>query len=267
MIETFALEFAPEVNVDIHGLAGGSMKDRVWFRSPLNFTPDPYFLTVMGIAMSEAGEKAGFPQCEVKPPAPFPESGGDSLGHKLAAEVKSMPFGLESIEHYYTEPEWRLDGIVRLKRLLQFGNEDAFGLGEPGYPASVVSGTRVEGLKSYGTTAAERRHSRIDLTTFLRNNYTIVSRESDGIEKCAKVKVFSETVNGPNPVGFTIMLRFRKPCKIKSVLWRGKKLKESDTHGYILRENDNSILLNAYLNVPLGGDERFLTVRYDCPFF
>ncbi len=267
-IEEFALGFAPEVVADIHGRAGGGMKDTVWLSRPLAFSPDRHFLLVMGLEMTRAAEEAGFPQCAIQPPRVLgKEVEGLSLGTKLAAEVKSLGFGVETIEHYYREPEWRADGLVRLRRLLRFGMEDAFGLGEPGYPAALVSGTRAYGLKAHGAAAADRRQNRVELTRFLRHNWAIVERQADGLDKCARIRVMSRTVEGHNPERFAVILRFKKPARLLSVEWEGKALAPGSKHGFQTWEDAISLLLQVNLAAPFGGPERFLTVRYDSPFF
>lgn len=266
-IEQFALPFAPEVVVDIHGLAGGSMKDRVWFERPWQFTPDRYYLSVMGLEMSRAAERAGYPQCETTAPAPLDPGGTSGLrpGAKLARETKTLGFGIEAIEHYYDEAMWREEGLVRLRRLLQFGMEDFFGLGEAGYPASLISGYRECSLKAHGDTASKRRRSRIELTRFLRDNWAVVERLPDGIEKCAKVRVFSKTCEGPNPERFSVLMRIRKPCEVQSVEWAGKEMGVGDVHGFRHWEDHISRLVQVNLESPFGGPERLLTLRYHSP--
>jgi len=266
-VGAFGVEFAPEVLVDVHGRAGGGMKDTVWLSRPLAFVPDGLYLTAMALEMCRAGEEAGFPQAEPAPPGALDQSAssGITLGEKLAAEVKSLGFGMETIEHYYREAEWRADGLARLRRLLRFGREDAFGLGEPGYPASLVSGTRVCALKAHGSTASRRRVSRVELVSFLRRNWAIVDRGSDGLDGCAKVKVLSRTVEGNNPGRFAVLVRLRKPCGGLSVEWDGEELGCSDEHGFRAWEDAISILVQANLLAPFGGPERVLTLRYDSP--
>ncbi|MFC1582761.1 M14 family zinc carboxypeptidase [Planctomycetota bacterium] len=264
-VEALAQELIPDVFVDIHGLAGGSMKDRIWLSRPLGFTPDRYFQTMICEAMTAAAEAAGFPQCEPVPPAPF-EGETYSLGEKLGAELKALTFGIESIESYYREEEWRADGLAKLKALLAFGNQDAFGLGESGYPSSLISGSRICGLKAHGVNTAERRTSRAALIEFLRRNFAMVDRQSDGVEGACRVKVMSETMAGPNPDRFSIMLRFKTPCKIRSIQWEETALKPDPDHGYRLREDANSYILQVNLKTPFGGPERWLTVEYESPF-
>jgi len=294
-LEEFALPFAPEVVVDIHGRAGGGMKDTVWLSRPPAFTPDRHYLTVMALEMCRAAEEAGFPQAEVQPPGSLgpaalgpaalgPAALGESdrtgltLGEKMAAEVKSLGFGVETIEHYYREPQWRADGLARLRRLLRFGCEDAFGLGEPGYPASVVSGSRICALKAHGRTAARRRESRVELSRFLGSNWAIVDRGADGLDGYARVKIFSKTVDGDNPERFAVLLRIKKPCRVRAVTWQGEALAElaaeeggedgDGDHGFSTWEDGISVLVQANIARPFGGGgpERVLEVRYDSPF-
>ena len=266
-LEQFALEFVPDVVVDIHGRAGGGMKELAWLMPAWPFAPDRYFLTVMSLEMARAGEAAGFPQCEFKPPGALtpPEGNVLMLGEKLAGELKCLCLGLETIEHYYREAQWRETGLVRLRRLLQFGMEDTFGVGEPGYPNSLVSGNRIYGLKAHGKTAADRRANRVELTAFLRRNWAIADRGPDGLDGCARVRVFSKTCEGVNPKRFALLLRFRKPCQIQAVQWNGQTLRPGDDHGYRTWEDHCSRFIQANLLEAFGGPERFLTVRYDSP--
>jgi len=233
-LEQLALEFVPDVVVDIHGRAGGGMKEHAWLMPAWGFSSDRYFLT--------------------------------AISEKLAGELKSLGLGLETIEQYYREPDWRATGLVRLRRLLRFGMEDAFGLGESGYPNSLVSGNRVQGLKAHGKTAAARRQNRVEMTTFLRRNWAIADRGADGVDRCAKVRVFSKTCVGQNPQRFAILLRFKKPCKIKVVEWQGRALPLDDDHGYRSWEDQCSLFVQANISEPFGGPERFLVVRYDSPY-
>jgi len=268
-IEQFALEFVPDVVVDIHGRGGGGMKELAWLSPALVFSADRYFLSLMSLEMARVGEEAGFPQCEFHPPGPLqPREGNElMLGEKLAGEVKALCMGLETIEYYYREADWRKTGLVRLRRLLRFGMEDFFGLGEPGYPASLVSGNRICGLKAHGTTAAARRANRVELTAFLRRNWAIVDRAPDGLEKCARVKVYSETCEGPNPPRFSVLLRIKKPCEVQAVEWNGRQLDEGDEHGFRQWEDHCSRFVQVNIAEPFGGPERHLVVRYDSPLF
>lgn len=268
-LERFALAFAPEVSVDMHGRAGGGMKELAWMCPAYGFGSDRYFLTRMSMAMAEAGEAAGFPQAELEPPAALnlKAMATGLLGEKLAAETKTLSFGLETIEKYYREADWRATGLARIRRLLRFGQEDAFGLGEPGYPAALISGTRAYAIKAHGPTAAERRANRVEMVNFLRRNFCIAERGADGVDGCAQVRVVSRTIEGPNPHRFALLMRIRKPCRVQAAEWDGQALQPDAVHGYRLWEDTASVLVQANIARPFGGPERVLTVRYESPLF
>lgn len=269
LLERFGLGFAPEVFVDLHGRGGGNMKEYTWLSPVWSFSSDAYFTTIMSAQMALAAEEVGFPQYEVLPPRQVLNDWGDedTLGGKLAAEVKALPFNIETIEQYYREAEWRVTGMVRLKRLLQYGLEDTFGLGQRGYPGMLISGGRIYGLIAHGRTAAARRQNRVEMTTFLRRNYSHADRGEDGLERCATMFVSSETCEGPNPERFSMLLRIRKPCHVEAVEWKGVPLPPGSDHGYETWENNNSVFIKANILEPFGGPQRFLTVRYDSPLF
>ncbi len=266
-LERFALDFAPELFIDMHGRAGGGMKELAWMSPAWGFSSDRYFLTQMSAAMAEAGEQAGFPQAELDPPSRLDIRAMQTglLGEKLAAQVKTLSFGLETIEKYYREPDWRATGLARMRRLLRFGMEDAFGLGEPGYPASLISGTRAYGIKAHGATAAQRRANRVEMITFIRHNFCMADRDADGVDRFARIKVFSKTSDGPNPGRFALLLRIKKPCHVKTVEWKDQALKPDASHGYRAWEDNASVLVQGNIAEPFGGPERLLVVHYDSP--
>ena len=266
-LEALAATFLPDVVVDIHGRAGGGMKELAWLMPAWAYSSDRYFLTAMAMAMADAGEAVGFPQCELTPAGSLTVRDGHvaMLGDVLTYRYKALCMGLETIEHYYSLNQWQTTGVSRLLRLLRFGMEDSFGLGEPGYPNVLVSGNRIQGLKAHGKTAAQRRANRVALTRFLSDNWAMASRNADGIDGCAKVTVVSKTYKGPNPERFAILLRFKKPCEIRSVTWRDQALQPDDEHGYRTWDDACSRFVQANIAEPFGGDERHLIVNYDSP--
>jgi hypothetical protein len=269
LIERFGLAFAPEVYVGLHGRGTGLMKEYTSLSAAWGFSSDPYFLMIMAAEMARAAEEAGFPQFELRPPQDLLDTHAteDSLEAKLAAEVKSLSFRIEAVEQYYREPEWRACGMARLRRLLQFGQEDAFGLGEPGYPCMLISNARLYGLIAHGQTVAARRQNRVEMTRFLRHNFARAQRGEDGLERCATMFVSSATCEGLNPERFSLMLRIRKPCALEAVEWKGVALAPGPDHGYQAWENANSLFIKANILEPFGGPQRFLTVHYDSPLF
>lgn len=268
-LEEFAFTFNPEVFVDIHGLAGGSMKERIWYSIPNDFTADRYFLAELTRKIIDAGEAAGYPQGEswVLVSRADAWQGAILIGEKLARQNKTLCFGMEAIEHYYREADWRASGLARLRALLGASLEDAFGLGAPGYPTDFISGTRVVGLAAHGATAQRRRDNRVEVTNFLARNFCVVDRGADGKEKQARITISSKTCEGANPDRFSVILRIKKPCEIQGIAWEGQALGEDPEHGYTRWEDRASVCIRANLLAPLGGPPRDLVVQYRCPYF
>jgi hypothetical protein len=131
----------------------------------------------------------------------------------------------------------------------------------------LISGARKWGLIAHGGTTAARRQNRVEMTSFLRRNYTRFDRGEDGLERCATVFVSSDTCDGLNPARFSMMIRIRKPCFVQSVEWKGQPLAPGQDHGYEQWEDANSVFVKANILEPFGGPQRFLTVRYDSPLF
>ncbi len=269
LLERFGLAFAPEIFVDLRGRGGGSMKEQTWLAPVWSFSSDAYYMTIMAGEISRAAEEAGYPQYEVRPPVSIFSDWNehDSLGAKLAAEVKSLSFNIEAVEQYYREADWRAGGTARLRRLLQFGQEDTFGLGQPGYPCMLISGGRIYGLIAHGQTVGAQRQNRVEMTTFLRRNYTRCERGEDGLERCATMYIQSHTCEGINPERFSFLLRIHRPCTLEGVEWKGEPLGPAGDHGYQTWEDCNSLFVKTNVMEPFGGPQRFLTVRYDSPLF
>ncbi|PCJ58315.1 MAG: hypothetical protein COA79_13740 [Planctomycetota bacterium] len=267
-LENFAMEFIPEVFVDIHGRAGGGMKECMWATPVLSFTPDKNYVTEMANRMHQAAEKAGYPQTDFIVPSSFVDNGDHDLllSLKLAVLYKTLGFGLETIEKYYKEKEWRASGVARLKELLDIGLSNHFQLKHPGYPNDLISGTKTFGLMAHGKTIAERRISRIELIKFLNNNFCLVDRGADGPDQSARVKIFSKGINGDNPQRFSVIIRIKNPSEINQVMWKGKELTKDPTFGYETWQDDISTFILVHINEPFGGDERFIEVKYDSPY-
>lgn len=267
-LENFANEFIPDFFCDIHGRAGGGMKGCIWLTPPMDFTPDRLFLTCMGVEIHKAAEKKGYPQTEFKVPGSFRKIKGNhaTLGNKLCWELKTLCCGMETIEHYYTEPDWRVSGLARLRAMLFYPCTDTFGLGIKGYPNILISGYRTHGLIAHGLNAAQRRANRVEMSNFIKNNFCSAERDADGLQGCCRVRIISETVTGKNPQRFSVLTRFKNPCTINRVSFDNEKLSESNEHGYEIREDDISTFVKTNLLKPFGGPERHLTINYDSPY-
>ncbi len=266
-LEDFAHEFVPDFFCDIHGRAGGGMKACIWLTPPQDFTPNRLFLTRMGMEIHKAAEKKGYPQTEFTVPENFKTIEGNhaTLGNKLSWELNTLCCGMETIEHYYNEPDWRASGLARLRAMLFYAYTDTFGLGIKGYPSILISGYRTHGLIAHGLNAAQRRTNRVEMTHFIKTNFCSAERDADGLVGCCRVKIISETVNGKNPSRFSVLTRFKNPCTINKVKFDNEILSESNEHGYEIWEDEISTFVKTNLVKPFGGPERHLEINYDSP--
>lgn len=260
----FAESFQPELFIDIHGLAGGSMSDKVWVDAQHNFSVNSFFMTIMNHEAVKASEVLGYPTCEPKVAGVLTKtSSSKRIGEKLSYLMNTMSFGVEAIEKYYTIKEWVAAGLARVKTLLSYGSEDKFSLHLQGYPNNLISGNTVCGLVTAGKTASERRENRIAMTNFLRQNMVMAGRDADGVTKSAKVEIFTTSINGSSPQNYCIMLRLKEPATIKSIIYNQKVISKQD---YQVIEEKHSKKIIVQINAPIGLEKSYLIVEYDSPF-
>lgn len=260
----FAKTFQPELFIDIHGLAGGSMSDKVWVDAQHNFSVNSFFMTIMNNEAVKASETLGYPTCEPKVAGVLTNtSSSKRLGEKLSYLMNTMSFGVEAIEKYYTIKEWVPAGLARVKTLLSYGSEDKFSLHLNGYPNNLISGNTVCGLITAGKTAREKRVNRIAVTDFLRQNMVMAARDADGVTKSAKVEIFTASLNGVAPQNYSIMLRVKEPTTIKGITYNQKAISKQD---YQIIEEKFSKKIIIQINEPIGLVKSYLVVEYDSPF-
>lgn len=260
----FANSFQPELFIDIHGLAGGSMSDKVWVDAQHNFSVNSFFMTVMNHAAVKASEELGYPTCEPKVAGVLTnKSSSKRIGEKLSFLMNTMSFGVEAIEKYYTIKEWVPAGLARVKTLLSYGSEDKFSLHLLGYPNNLISGNTVCGLVTGGKTASDRRKSRIAITHFLRQNMVMAARDADGVTKSAKIEIFTASLNGDAPNNYNIMLRLKEPATIKNITYNQKEISKQN---YQVIEEKFSKKIIVQINEPIGLEKSYIIVEYDSPF-
>lgn len=260
----FAKEFKPELFIDIHGLAGGSMYDRVWMDAQHNFSTNHFYMTKMGEAATLSAEKAGFPCCETKTPEVLGEaSKSKRLGEKLSYLMSTLSFGVEAIEQYYTIKEWVPAGLARLKTLVQFGLTDEHGLGFSGFSNALISGNRICGLLAYGKNASERRESRIALTQLLKHNFVMIGRNADGVIKSLDLNVFTKTKNFDNVKQYAVITRIKKPFKTIAIELNKKPLAKSD---FQQLEEPHSTTFIVPILKPITIAEDLLQIKYESPY-
>ena len=185
----------PEVHADVHGLdlsfPGYIMVESTgsaWSNVALR----PYHQRVIRL-MNDAALADGFATV-------VPEDDAERLywGPALEAAAAKLWYGrarpyaaLYAYHHYHTltlasEVCWERSGLVRHQRLLEIGNEVWPGEYYAGYPTRVIAGTEFHRVVAYGTSAAARRRSRVELWNRLGQiRIGFANPQAEGLLVCA----------------------------------------------------------------------------------
>lgn len=177
-------EYRPEVHADLHGTglqeyAPGQLGARRMHQGQImteitggaysNYALRPWDWRVTE-AMIEAGKSAGFPSDRFEADAQRTFWGPElaPLGKKLwhgAPLFYSAHYGYAK---YHTMPitqevAWEASVVARMQGLMKIGNDPWLDERAPGYPVNRIKHFVGHYLTAYGTTAAERRESRVEL--------------------------------------------------------------------------------------------------------
>ena len=177
-------EYRPEVHADLHGTglqeyAPGQLGARRMYQGQImteitggaysNYALRPWDWRVTE-AMIEAGKAAGFPSDRFEADAQRTFWGPElaPLGKKLwhgAPLFYSAHYGYAK---YHTMPitqevAWEASLVARMQGLMKIGNAAWLDERAPGYPVNRIKHFVGHYVTAYGTTAAERRESRVEL--------------------------------------------------------------------------------------------------------
>lgn len=165
-------ELQPELHADIHG-TNLSFARYIMFEnsgaSYSNVALRPYHREIVRL-MDEAALAEGYPsdtaECDAERIYWGPEV--DAMRSKTWLGRSRVYAAIYCYYHYHTlvsasEVAWERSGVLRHRRLLQTGNEVWPGECAPGYPARVVMSNTHAQIVAYGSTAAARRASRVEL--------------------------------------------------------------------------------------------------------
>ncbi|MFN0169038.1 MAG: M14 family zinc carboxypeptidase [Bryobacteraceae bacterium] len=179
-------EFQAEVHADLHGNTlpyPGAYQIESTGRAYSNITLRPYHHEIIRL-MDQAALEEGYPSDELEEDAERLFTAGADIGipaYKLwggvrtpaakgvvVSGVQKVYAALYGYHHYHTMPlaseiGWERSGFLRHRRLLRIGNEIWPGEFYPGYPVRVIAKEGYNLITAYGTTAAARRRSRIEL--------------------------------------------------------------------------------------------------------
>ena len=165
-------KYQPEVHADIHG-TNLDFERYIMFESSAasysNSALRPYRRDIMR-QMDEAALAEGFSSDTVESDAEriFYGPGLQSIQRRCWIGQPRFYGAMYPYYHFHTliaasEVGWDRSGVLRHRRLLEIGNERWPGEYYPGYPTRVIMGNTHARITAYGRTAAERRHSRVEL--------------------------------------------------------------------------------------------------------
>ncbi|RQP10308.1 MAG: hypothetical protein EAS52_22905 [Parapedobacter sp.] len=177
-------KFKPDVHMDVHGTglqeySKDELGDRRSYRGQImfettgtgysNYYIRPYDFRVTE-AMINAGVDEGFPSDRAEADAQL-LLWGPGMDNKSQQFWRGRPqFYTAQYAYlkYHTligalEVGWEQSAVARLKGLMRIGNKGWHDETQPGYPVNRVKSFLSRYVMAYGTTAAERRESRIEL--------------------------------------------------------------------------------------------------------
>ena len=236
----------PDAVIDMHarGHAGCSY-DMVLSGDHRPYTEDHNVIFRMVQDMVTAGEKAGAPH--LSHPMSWPGWVGFGPVAYCYKHFKSLSVLTETPESNTHRPDARVrirTGLERVKALLKWGNRDYEKVHAPGYPSSLVLGSYSLGIASRGKTARQRRASRIEIWS-----------QADHFERLANEKPEKQKVKGiaykykgaPLKRGLGIQTRSRGRMKVREVTLNGRRLRISETNGYVTWQDQCSTYVVAFI--------------------
>jgi hypothetical protein len=172
-VKTIMDRLKPEVHADNHG---AGLEFPGWFeieesgRSYSNLSLRPYHYEICRL-MDEAALVEGFASDGLEQDAEriFPGGTEGVEPGKLWNMVQTRVYAAIYCYNRYhslilaSEQFWERSSFLRLRRLLQVGNDVWHGEYYPGYPTRVITLNESHMVTAYGQTAAERRLSRVEL--------------------------------------------------------------------------------------------------------
>ena len=230
--EEVVRELQPEAVVDLHckGHAGWSF-DMVLYNEPRKYTEDHNVIAKVVDDMVTAGEKTGAPH--MSHPMSWPGWIGEGAIAYCYSTFKSLALLTETSEsntHRPSEEARVRTGLARLQALLKWGNRKHNGLYYEGYPFSLVLGSCHAGIVARGTSASARRRSRVEVWQ-QADHFERISQANPEKEKDKEVTLVY--TGPPIPSGLGVQTRSRGRMQVDSVRFNGRRLRESETNGYV----------------------------------
>ncbi|MFB3894639.1 MAG: M14 family zinc carboxypeptidase [Phycisphaerae bacterium] len=233
-VEIVASELEPEVFVDMHACGGtGCGNDLVLYPWAKPYTEDDNILHAIAFDMVRAGERAGIPH--ITHSLSWPGWGGSSLSepsttiyaYRSFKSIVLLTEHAESNTFCYPAALRAAVGVARLRALLEWGNRRHPSFHCAGYPVMLLAGAPNRGVIAVGSTAAQRRKSRL---AAWRQSHAF---EGVGVAVPEKPKdklLRIDYTGGPlESVGFQV--RARGKMRVKSVTFDGRKVAPTTPSG------------------------------------
>ena len=165
-------QYQPDMHQDVHGI--WYAESTQWEHTGASWASNLYrsYVPQISYLMDEAAEEAGFLMVRAEEAAgqilaSVPVPGAEHWFYG-ATSKQAVVAGLYAYRQYHSIPQvmdvgWDESGLVRLRRLLELGNEVWRGEYYKGYPAHQIGCWTSMAVAAWGMTAAERRKSRVEL--------------------------------------------------------------------------------------------------------
>ena len=246
----------PGLVVDVHGLAGGAMKEEFYIHEGFHNSPNIHLQRVLAEEARQAAEAAGYPQREariVEQPT--------TLTARMAKACNCYAYTLEITEKFYPQPQMQASGFTRLQALARIGDRRNYYHYYSGYPCEAISGHAMFWLCAHGKTATARGENRRQLMQSVAHIPNLGRDAHDQGGKCTVSLTAAKDLD--TLPRFSLQARIHKPGKIKAVLYDGEELGECEEHGYVAWEDTASTIVRVNINKPLTQGEHKVEIPYE----
>ncbi|MFQ6048627.1 MAG: M14 family zinc carboxypeptidase [Phycisphaerae bacterium] len=260
-------DWIPHCAVDVHGLAGGAMRESIYILPGLPAGMHRrigYHLTEL---LSAEAEAAGFPQRGGFISGEFRNPRGN-LASKFVSEDNSLGYTVEMTENYYPLHYAVRSGMARLKRLVTMANQRWYWHPYPGYPCDIISGHGMMMFMAHGRTPGQRRRNRRRLVWAIEHGLSRVERLSPDRNGQARIELSTQPDTDPAdlPDRYALQLRLIPSARLQAVLLENHELPPDEDHGWQCWQDDRSVLVRINIHRPLQPGTTTIAVRYEAPF-
>jgi hypothetical protein len=163
-------EYQPDVHVDVHGF--NFVEQKMWESTGISWASglSRSYLHRVPQRMDEAAEAAGFlitkgeqSAGQIRVTSPVPGADHHYYIRNCRYNLCVYPYHQFHTMAFTMESGFEESTIVRIRRLLEIGNEVWRGERYAGYPTNQVGCWTSMAIASWGTTAGQRRASRVEL--------------------------------------------------------------------------------------------------------